>query len=562
MGYLTDRTLISGITKNDFIHVVNPNDLSQGNPAGSSYKGNLQQVSDLLSEDFVNISGDTMTGTLNVPIISATTISATTFYGDGSNLTGIVASFSGGSGACVADLYVTNIHGCSPITVYDSIQSNGSTGSGLNTIAIGLNNLASGNYSHAFGKQTIASGSGSHSEGDTTTASGYYSHSEGSFTTASGNYSHAEGRNTTASGSYSHSEGYQTLASSIGAHAEGGQTTASGDYSHAEGYQTSAITSFTHSEGYQTLASGIGAHSKGRQTIASGNYSSASGYLTNASGLYSNAFGYNTTASGLNSFTKGFQTSATGTGSSASGYNTAANGIYSTTIGADTTASGDYSHAEGVTTRAIGVGSHSEGLYTIANGYYQHVQGQYNLTSTTQSAFIIGNGTSPSNRSNLIFAAGNEFNIYGNLTITGGTTGSTLNLSSIPTLNNSNTQILSRNSSTGNIEYTSLSSITTSVQTYKTIILTGGTSYTFTDYNTVNTLSINKSTGSTTTVILNQTPTLNEFYVVKDRKGDSNIYPIIVSGGTYNIDGNSTVTINLSKTSLTFLFDGEEYIII
>ena len=42
----------------------------------------------------VNVTGDTMSGPLYGPIISATTISATTFYGDGSNLTGISGSGS------------------------------------------------------------------------------------------------------------------------------------------------------------------------------------------------------------------------------------------------------------------------------------------------------------------------------------------------------------------------------------------------------------------------------------------------------------------------------------
>ena len=39
--------------------------------------------------DRVNLTGDTMTGQLNVPTVSATTVSATTYYGDGSNLANI-----------------------------------------------------------------------------------------------------------------------------------------------------------------------------------------------------------------------------------------------------------------------------------------------------------------------------------------------------------------------------------------------------------------------------------------------------------------------------------------
>jgi len=53
--------------------------------------------------------------------ITGNTMSATTYYGDGSNLTGIDNTFSGGSGNCITDFYVTNIHGCSPITLHDEL---------------------------------------------------------------------------------------------------------------------------------------------------------------------------------------------------------------------------------------------------------------------------------------------------------------------------------------------------------------------------------------------------------------------------------------------------------
>lgn len=43
MAFLTDKTLASGVTLNDFIHIVIPTDISQ-NPAGSSYKATIEQV--------------------------------------------------------------------------------------------------------------------------------------------------------------------------------------------------------------------------------------------------------------------------------------------------------------------------------------------------------------------------------------------------------------------------------------------------------------------------------------------------------------------------------------
>lgn len=67
------------------------------------------------------------------------------------------------------------------------------------------------------------------------------------------------------------------------------------------------------------------------------------------------------------------------------------------------TATGDYSHAEGDHTTASGSRSHAEGYYTMASWEYQHVQGKFNIKdSTGKFAFIIGNGTSDTERSNAL----------------------------------------------------------------------------------------------------------------------------------------------------------------
>jgi hypothetical protein len=44
--------------------------------------------------------------------------------------------------------------------------------------------------------------------------------------------------------------------------------------------------------------------------------------------------------------------------------------------------------------------SHAEGQGTITAADYQHAQGQYNISSSAESAFIIGNGVNSANRSN------------------------------------------------------------------------------------------------------------------------------------------------------------------
>ena len=70
MAILTSRTLATGVTGSDLIHIVITGDTSQ-NPAGSSYKATISQIFDSLSAH------------------------------------------------CITDLYVTNVYGCSPINVFD-----------------------------------------------------------------------------------------------------------------------------------------------------------------------------------------------------------------------------------------------------------------------------------------------------------------------------------------------------------------------------------------------------------------------------------------------------------
>jgi hypothetical protein len=132
----------------------------------------------------------------------------------------------------------------------------------------------------------------------------------------------------------------------------------------------------SHTEGYNTRTLGIMSHAEGVFTQALGDFSHAEGLYTKALGYASHAEGYNTIAFGSGS------------------------------------------HAEGLQTNAIGIHSHAAGYATIASGSYQSVIGQYNVSSSAQSAFIIGNGTSDGNRSNLVFASGSQVQITGSVLIT------------------------------------------------------------------------------------------------------------------------------------------------
>jgi hypothetical protein len=153
------------------------------------------------------------------------------------------------------------------------------------------------------------------------------------------------------------------------------------------------------------------------------NYISSSVAINSiATGQYSFAHGNTNIAEGISSQAHGRNTYALGSRSHAEGDNTEAFGINSHAEGFNTTASGSHSHAEGVNTRALKNGSHSAGFWTVADGLYQSVIGQYNISSSVQSAFILGNGSSDSTKSNLIFAAGNAVEITGSLNVSGSTT--------------------------------------------------------------------------------------------------------------------------------------------
>lgn len=302
--------------------------------------------------------------------------------------------------------------------------------------------IASNNCSHAEGYSTESTGNASHAEGAGSIATGMGAHAEGMYyadsstsptiiirTTADSEGAHAEGMGCRAkSGRGTHAEGYRTIAEyGDGNHVEGVSTQIRyGTGGHAEGYQTTvlgkdgAACKGNHAEGVSTnkaedvispsdfhpdltydemhtfwnvnkfsLAFGEAAHCEGKDCVAFGDYSHAEGYQTQAIGDKTHAEGENTIASGWCSHAEGASTKATNTSAHAEG--------------GGTTASGAYSHAEGLNTKTTKYGTHAEGDSTIASSDCQHVQGKYNIEdSNNKYAFIIGNGTNATKRSNAI----------------------------------------------------------------------------------------------------------------------------------------------------------------
>lgn len=143
--------------------------------------------------------------TFNTVVTGGTYSNGTTIFTNNSggifSVTGYTTDFTGNTSAsCISDLWLSNLHGCSPITIHSQLQFSGSTASGLASFAEGSGTTASGVASHAEGGITIASGNASHAEGYNTTASGVYSHAGGSNSTAGGDYSFIHSTNSVVTG--------------------------------------------------------------------------------------------------------------------------------------------------------------------------------------------------------------------------------------------------------------------------------------------------------------------------------------------------------------------------
>lgn len=252
---------------------------------------------------------------------------------------------------------------------------------------------------HSEGYQTQSVLLGAHAEGCYSKALGRGSHAEGIETIAE-HAAHSEGQRTYAKGVFSHAEGYETVAELDAAHAEGNKTKATGQYSHAEGSGTKATAAASHSEGTGTESSQMAAHAEGDTTKALGHASHTEGVNTQAIGHSSHAEGYETKATEQSSHSEGHATIASGVASHAEGIEgTKASGQASHAEGRFTKAEGNYSHSEGNKTEAKHTSSHTSGTWTISGRESQTVVGKYNEIDA-DALFVVGNGTSDTNRSN------------------------------------------------------------------------------------------------------------------------------------------------------------------
>lgn len=113
------------------------------------------------------------------------------------------------------------------------------------------------------------------------------------------------------------------------------------------------------------------------------------------------AFGIANGVYAANAFSTGTHCVVYGDYAVAEGDTTSAIGTGSHSEGIHTFARGAYSHADGAWTEANAYASHASGEGSVANSNWQNVIGKYNVKDgNNQFAFIIGNGTDDSNRSN------------------------------------------------------------------------------------------------------------------------------------------------------------------
>ncbi|WP_343610773.1 hypothetical protein [Chryseobacterium oranimense] len=267
---------------------------------------------------------------------------------------------------------------------------------GENSLAIGINTIASAANSIALGNTTKAEANNSTALGWNTVASGLRSSAFGQGTSASGENSTAFGLNTTASGARSTAFGNATTASGANAFALGWNTLARGDRAFSAGQDNDAIGNNSVAIGMSAVARGNRSISVGTGTIAREDDSFAMGTRSEARGVRSMSFGYEAIANGMNSTSLGWSTKSNGDRSLATGYFTTASGESSAAFGSESIAAGD---------RSIAMGNN-----TIAPFNNEMVIGQWNYavnnggdaSSATGTVFQIGNGSGTSNRSNAL----------------------------------------------------------------------------------------------------------------------------------------------------------------
>ena len=395
MATLTSRTLATGASLNDLIHIVITGDTSQS-ASGSSYKASLSQLVPLFggSPD-VYLTGGTA-------VSSGGTLTFTNSTGGTFTVSGLTTPFTGGSGNCITSFYTNNIHACSnEITVHNRVQSVGSDAQGTLSFAFGDNVQALNNYSHAEGVGTIASGSTSHAEGLNTKTFGNYSHSEGSNTRAGTNTAYLATGLTSGvlylSNTYGNVSANFTSDAFIWIHNTPFGGSLADEFKKVSGstfsagqtlvylYDTSISASTSSYIGDTSTPDSWG----GNQT-AGGESASVKGFNSSAIGYSSFAAGQGNNSSGRWSFTANKSNKVFGSSSSAFGSNNSVYGTSSVSFGDSNKIEGDISFIIGVGNQINSERAFAGGDSNINNGTFSFVFSKQSTINNSQGAILGG----------------------------------------------------------------------------------------------------------------------------------------------------------------------------
>ena len=374
MATLTSRTLATGASLNDLIHIVITGDTSQS-ASGSSYKASINQL---------------------LPL------------------------FGGTSANCINDFYTLNIHSCTnQITIHDRVRSIGSDAQNTLSFAFGNNTQALSNYTHAEGSGTIASGSTSHAEGLNTKTFGDYSHSEGSNTRAGTNTAYLATGLTSGilylSSTYGNVSANFTADAFIWIHNTPFGGSLADEFKKVSGstfssgrtlvylYDTSISASTSSYIGDTSTPDSWG----GNQT-AGGESASVKGFASAAIGYSSFAAGQGNNSSGRWSFTANKSNKVFGSSSSAFG---TANSVY----GTSSVSFGDSNKIEGDISFIIGSSNEINSDYAFAGGDDNINNGERSFVYSKQSTINNSQGAILGGISNLIQSGDTD-----NSTILGG----------------------------------------------------------------------------------------------------------------------------------------------
>ena len=305
------------------------------------------------------------------------------------------------------------------------------TGSAIGGVALGTNNIVSGDRAVALGRQNTSNGSRSFSSGFRNLSSNNQTFAHGYLNTASVQYAVAIGRENVSAGIGSIALGYLNYL-------------ATGSYSFAAGYDNNIVPSYAGAIGYQNTILSTYGMAFGALNQA-GNYAVAAGYNNDASGIYSVALGGSNTASGNGAVALGTTNQSLGSRSIVAGYLNTASADHSVAIGRELKATALYSSV---------VGGRLNNADAVYSGIFAGVNNNIPAAGYSGSVILGGdNNVNSGSYSAIVGGRNNTIGAGGNNVILGGT--------NIDSGDNSNTVFVPNFYATGSVQAPNLANTET-----------------------------------------------------------------------------------------------------